>query len=130
MDAQLGELLTGYGEIGGIWFDGWWDKPEADWRLGKTYKLIHDLQPAALVGANHHRKPFPGEDFQMFEKDLPGHNTAGFNEQSEVGDAALRDVRHDQQLVGLQQERRQLQEHEGDRAAAREGGRATTPTSC
>jgi alpha-L-fucosidase len=86
MDAQLKELLTGYGEIGGVWFDGWWDKPEADWRLGQTYKLIHDLQPATLVGSNHHRKPFPGEDFQMFEKDLPGHNTAGFNEQSELGE--------------------------------------------
>jgi alpha-L-fucosidase len=86
MDKQLEELLTGYGDIGGIWFDGWWDKPEADWRLAKTYSLIHRLQPAALVGANHHRKPFPGEDFQMFEKDLPGHNTAGFNEQSELGE--------------------------------------------
>jgi alpha-L-fucosidase len=86
MDKQLEELLTGYGELGGIWFDGWWDKPEADWRLGKTYGLIHRLQPAALVGANHHRRPFPGEDFQMFEKDLPGHNTAGFNEQSELGE--------------------------------------------
>ncbi len=85
MDAQLKELLTGYGEVGGIWFDGWWDKPEADWRLGKTYKLIHDLQPQALVGSNHHRKPFPGEDFQMFEKDLPGRNTAGFNDKSEIG---------------------------------------------
>jgi alpha-L-fucosidase len=85
MDAQLKELLTGYGEIGGIWFDGWWDKPEAEWRLGRTYGLIHGLQPAALVGSNHHRKPFPGEDFQMFEKDLPGHNTAGFNDQSEIG---------------------------------------------
>lgn len=86
MDTQLSELLTGYGEIGGIWFDGMWDKPEAEWRLGKTYKLIHDLQPAALVGSNHHRKPFPGEDFQMFEKDLPGHNTAGFNAESELGE--------------------------------------------
>jgi alpha-L-fucosidase len=85
MDTQLEELLTGYGELGGIWFDGWWDRPDADWRLGKTYGLIHKLQPATLVGANHHRKPFPGEDFQMFEKDLPGHNTAGFNEQSELG---------------------------------------------
>jgi alpha-L-fucosidase len=85
MDAQLRELLTSYGEIGGIWFDGWWDKPEADWRLGRTYKLIHDLQPAALIGSNHHRKPFPGEDFQMFEKDLPGANTAGFNDKVEIG---------------------------------------------
>jgi len=55
MDAQLSELLTGYGDVGGIWFDGWWDKPDAEWRLEKTYSLIHRLQPAALVGGNHHR---------------------------------------------------------------------------
>jgi alpha-L-fucosidase len=89
MDAQLGELLTRYGPIGGIWFDGWWDRPDADWRLQKTYDLIHRLQPAALVGSNHHKKPFPGEDFQMFEKDLPGKNTAGFNEDSVIGDLPL-----------------------------------------
>src|ERR1044072_657312 len=79
MDAQLTELLTNYGKIGGIWFDGMWDKPEADWRLEKTYKLIHALQPDALVVSNHHKAPFAGEDFQMFEKNLPGKNTAGFN---------------------------------------------------
>jgi alpha-L-fucosidase len=89
MDAQLTELLTNYGEIGGIWFDGWWDRPDADWRLEKTYSLIHKLQPQALIGNNHHRKPFAGEDFQMFEKDLPGHNTAGFNEDSVIGDLPL-----------------------------------------
>jgi alpha-L-fucosidase len=89
MDAQLRELLTGYGPIGGIWFDGWWDKPEADWRLEKTYALIHELQPAALIGSNHHRRPFPGEDFQMFEKDLPGGKTASFNQDSEIGELPL-----------------------------------------
>jgi alpha-L-fucosidase len=89
MNAQLRELLTNYGEIAGVWFDGWWDKPDAPWRLGETYSLIHTLRPAALIGANHHRRPFPGEDFQMFEKDLPGHNTAGFNDQSEIGDLPL-----------------------------------------
>jgi alpha-L-fucosidase len=82
MDGQLRELLTHYGEIGGIWFDGMWDKPNADWRLDRTYKLIHDLQPQALIGSNHHHRPYPGEDFQMFEKDLPGGNTAGFNQTS------------------------------------------------
>ncbi|MHB9028904.1 MAG: alpha-L-fucosidase [Candidatus Latescibacterota bacterium] len=72
MDGQLRELCTNYGKIGGIWFDGMWDKPEADWRLGQTFKLIHQLQPQAMIGNNHHRAPYPGEDFQMFEKGLPG----------------------------------------------------------
>jgi alpha-L-fucosidase len=79
MDGQLRELLTNYGPIGGIWFDGMWDKPDADWHLQKTYDLIHQLQPAALIIPNHHQTPKYGEDVQTFEKDLPGHNTAGFN---------------------------------------------------
>ncbi len=85
MDAQLTELLTNYGELGGIWFDGMWDKKDADWRLSKTYGLIHKLQPGALVGSNHHVTPYPGEDFQMFEKDLPGHNTTGFAPEQTIG---------------------------------------------
>ncbi len=89
MDAQLGELLTNYGEIGGIWFDGMWDKYDADWRLERTYKLIHELQPACLIGSNHHRRPNPGEDFQMFEKDLPGHSTQSFNQGQEVSELPL-----------------------------------------
>lgn len=86
MDAQLSELLTNYGEVGGIWFDGMWDKIDADWRLNKTYNLIHQLQPGTLVGSNHHHKPYEGEDFQMFEKDLPGHNTTGFASDQKIGD--------------------------------------------
>lgn len=85
MDGELRELLTNYGEIAGIWFDGWWDKRDADWRLDKTYSLIHTLQPQCLIGNNHHQAPKPGEDFQMFEKDLPGHNTTGFAGDSKVG---------------------------------------------
>jgi alpha-L-fucosidase len=89
MDAQLEELLTGYGPIAGIWFDGWWDRKDRDWRLDKTYSMIHRLQPAALIGSNHHVAPFDGEDFQMFEKDLPGHNTTGFSEDATIGQLPL-----------------------------------------
>ena len=88
MKAQLTELLTNYGEIGGIWFDGQWDQHEwdgkrfgklkADFKLTEVYELIHKLQPQALIGSNHHLSPNPGEDFQMFEKDLPGKGTKDF----------------------------------------------------
>ncbi|MBN8651706.1 MAG: alpha-L-fucosidase [Cytophagales bacterium] len=86
MDTQLTELLTNYGDIGGIWFDGMWDKKDAEWRLSQTYSLIHKLQPGTLVGSNHHVAPYEGEDFQMFEKDLPGHNTTGFAPEQKVGE--------------------------------------------
>jgi alpha-L-fucosidase len=89
MDGQLTELLTNYGPIGGIWFDGMWDKPNADWHLDKTYALIHKLQPAALIIPNHHQTPRPGEDVQTFERDLPGQNSAGFNTKYVSSDIPL-----------------------------------------
>lgn len=85
MNNQLTELLTNYGEIGAIWFDGWWDHdihPDFDWGLDEQYALIHRLQPACLIGNNHHQTPFEGEDFQMFERDLPGENKAGLSGQA------------------------------------------------
>ena len=85
MNNQLTELLTHYGPIGAIWFDGVWDQADDfDWQLEEQYALIHRLQPACLIGNNHHRTPYAGEDFQMFERDLPGENTAGFSEGQEV----------------------------------------------
>ena len=85
MNAQLTELLTNYGEIGAIWFDGWWDHDEDtvpfDWQLDEQYALIHRLQPSCLIGNNHHQSPYPGEDIQIFERDLPGENTAGLSGQ-------------------------------------------------
>ena len=89
INSQLTELLSNYGEIGGIWFDGIWDKPEANWQLQETYSLIHELQPQCLVGNNHHKAAKPGEDFQTFEKDLPGQNTAGYSGDAEISDLPL-----------------------------------------
>ncbi len=86
MNGQLTELLTNYGKIDGIWFDGWWDHDEDatpfDWQLPEQYALIHKLQPACIIGNNHHHTPFEGEDMQMFERDVPGENKSGLSGQS------------------------------------------------
>ena len=85
MNTQLTELLTNYGPVGAIWFDGWWDhdsdaKP-FDWQLTEQYAMIHRLQPQCLIGNNHHQTPNAGEDIQIFERDLPGENKAGLSGQ-------------------------------------------------
>lgn len=88
MKNQLTEILTNYGPIYGIWFDGHWDQVERlknerngkqlrAWKYDEIYKLIHDLQPGCMIVNNHHLATFPGEDFQTFERDLPGSNTGG-----------------------------------------------------
>ena len=91
VNAQLTELLTQYGPIGAIWFDGLWDmdarprdEQPAIWNLDEQYSLIHRLQPGCLVGNNHHIAPFAGEDIQIFERDLPGENEAGYSAGQEV----------------------------------------------
>ena len=83
MKCQLTELLTRYGKVGCIWFDGNWDHEEweqpLDYRYDELYPLIHELQPGCLIGNNHHITPYPGEDIQIFERDIPGENTAGWH---------------------------------------------------
>jgi alpha-L-fucosidase len=96
--GQLRELLTNYGEIGGVLFDGYWPRavfegpdeptyfpPRGAWDLQGTYNLIHELQPNAVVTNNTHVTPLPGEDYQVWELDMPGENTTGFN-TNEIGD--------------------------------------------
>jgi alpha-L-fucosidase len=91
MKAQLTELLTNYGPIAGIWFDGHWDQTadenrtdhstHVDWRYPEIYALIHKLQPECLIANNHHLPPFAGENYQIFERDVPGENKSGYSGQ-------------------------------------------------
>lgn len=95
--GQLRELCTHYGPIGGILFDGYWPRqaytaeeaewfaPRGAWDLAGTYDLIHALQPQAVIANNSHVPPLRGEDYQVWELDLPGENAIGFN-TTEIGD--------------------------------------------
>lgn len=75
MNKQLTELLTNYGEIGAIWFDGWWDHEQDslpyDWQLPEQYQLIHRLQPSCLIGNNHHQVPFPAKTYRYSSAIFP-----------------------------------------------------------
>lgn len=84
MKTQLTELITNYPAVTGIWFDGHWERPDVNWHYDEIYSLIHRLNPKVLIGNNHHIAPFRGEDFQMFEKDLPGENKTGFSGDSKI----------------------------------------------
>ena len=42
-------LCRNYGKIGGIWFDGTWDKPDADWEEDALYSMIRSYQPDAMI---------------------------------------------------------------------------------
>jgi alpha-L-fucosidase len=55
--------------------------------LTELYRQMRQINPAILIGNNHHQTPLPDEDIQTFEQDLPGENKAGFNTATPVEDA-------------------------------------------
>lgn len=42
-------ICTNYGKIGGIWFDGMWDKKDEDWEEDALYGMIRSHQPEAMI---------------------------------------------------------------------------------
>lgn len=42
-------LCRHYGNIGGFWFDGMWEKPDADWQEDRLYAVIRKYQPEAMI---------------------------------------------------------------------------------
>lgn len=42
-------LCTNYGKIGGLWFDGFWNKPHENWQFDRLYATIRKHQPEAMI---------------------------------------------------------------------------------
>jgi alpha-L-fucosidase len=49
MKGQLKELLTGYGPLGILWFDGEWEAPWTHERGVDLYRFVRTLQPNIIV---------------------------------------------------------------------------------
>ena len=76
-------LCKNYGKIGGLWFDGMWEKPDADWQEDALYATIRKYQPEAMIINNTglHAQGALGHielDSVTFERGKPGAiNTEG-----------------------------------------------------
>ncbi|MBF6601202.1 MAG: alpha-L-fucosidase [Dehalococcoidia bacterium] len=67
MFAQVRELLTGYGPIDLIWFDGGWERTAQQWGAAALASMIRELQPGILI---NDRLP-GGGDFLTPEQSVP-----------------------------------------------------------
>ena len=71
MFAQITELLTDYGRIDLLWFDGGWERP--DWKAPELDKLIRSLQPDIII---NDRLPGHG-DYDTPEQFIPDSAPSG-----------------------------------------------------
>lgn len=67
MEAQLTELMTGYGEICELWLDGGWDKPAEMWELPRLNATVKRMQPQCAFGVNNAVMTAPGKDKGGFD---------------------------------------------------------------
>ena len=73
LKGQLAELLTNYGPIDILWFDGNWERTPEDWHAAEIRELIATLQPGCIV---NDRLPGQG-DYATPEQGLPARTPDG-----------------------------------------------------
>jgi len=67
MFGQVKELLSNYGKIALIWFDGHWEHPPQQWKADELAAMIRSLQPGIAI---NDRLPLNG-DFDTPEQFIP-----------------------------------------------------------
>ncbi|MBM3787132.1 MAG: hypothetical protein FJW30_22475 [Acidobacteria bacterium] len=78
MKSQLRELLTGYGDVATIWFDGEWEHKPAGIGADSIREMIQSLQPNTLINDRlYNRQPGNPADFGTPEQYVPATGTGG-----------------------------------------------------
>ncbi len=72
MKSQLRELLTQYGDVATIWFDGEWEHSTAEMHSDEIYDFIRGLQPNTLINDRlYKREPGNRADYGTPEQFVP-----------------------------------------------------------
>jgi alpha-L-fucosidase len=67
MQAQLTELLSHYGRVDELWFDGGWERPVPWWEPKKIEALVRELQPNIVIN----ERLYSVGDFETPEQFVP-----------------------------------------------------------
>jgi len=73
MKGQLRELLTNYGPIGVLWFDGGWEHNAQELHSAEVNAMIRSIQPNILINDRNHLP----EDFSTPEQTIPANALPG-----------------------------------------------------
>jgi alpha-L-fucosidase len=69
--GQLTELLSNYGQVDLLWFDGGWERSEKEWNTPELRNLIKSLQPNVIIN----ERLIGSGDYFTPEQSMPKHAT-------------------------------------------------------
>lgn len=84
MEGQLREVVTNYGPLHSMWFDGEWEKPWTAERGNRLLQFCRELDPKMLVnnrvgGGRHGMEGTTKEGFAAGDYDTPEQQVGAFN---------------------------------------------------
>ena len=77
LKAQVKELITGYGPLGILWFDGEWIKDWDEAKGADLYTFCRTLQPSLIVNNRVGKRKTTDGDYETPEQNIPASRLKG-----------------------------------------------------